>query len=174
MHPTPDELLRAIQRRLGQVKAEAALTPVARDALDDAERLLRRLERTWSHRLPFLVVDNRLAVDLLRSLAPHLPELSAEIDAAAAKVEGAGSGEPTMSGADEPPVDEPTVHDLNKQLQGLLGRAVHLLPDDADGDTGRARIADHLRARLAANPALNRTPSDRRPTVSDQQEDPAP
>lgn len=169
MHPTPDEQLRAVQRRLEQVRAEEALTPASREALDDAERLLRRLERTWSRRLPFLVVDNRLAIDLLRSLAPLLPELSAEIDAAAVE----GSGEPAESGAG-PPVDEPTAHELNKRLQGLLGRAVHLLPDDAAGDAGRARIADHLRSRLAANPALNRTPTDRHPPVADQQEDPAP
>ncbi len=154
MHPTPDEQLQAIERRLEQATSEQAisepaLTPAAREAIDDARRLLRRLQRAWAQRLPFLALDNRLAIELLTSLAPKLTELSAEIEALAAA-------------AAEPPVDEPTAHELNKRLQGLLGRAVHLLPDGPDGDAGRARIADHLRSRIAADPALNRTPTARR------------
>jgi hypothetical protein len=153
MHPTPDEQLQAVLRRLDEVDAEPSLLPPpARQALDDARRLLRRLERSWAQRLPFLVADNRLAVDLLGDLAPLLPDLSAEIDAAA-----------TEHSSLDSVTHEPTAHDLNTRLQALLGRAVHLLPDSDDGDVGRARIADHLRSRLAADPTLNRTPTDRLP-----------
>ncbi len=158
MHPTPEEQLRAVGRRLDEVAAEPSLPPPARDALDDARRLIRRLERSLATRLPFLLADNELATRLLNELAPLLTDLSAEIDNAV-DPRAAGPG----TGLDLPPVDEQTVHERNKQLQALLGRAVHLLPDGPDGDAGRARIADHLRSRLAANPALHRTPTDRRP-----------
>ncbi len=164
MHPTPDEQLQAVLRRLDEVNAEPSLPPPAREALDDARRLLRRLERSWAQRLPFLLLDNHLAVELLRSLAPLLPDLSAEIDAATAEHSSV-----TAPTSPRSTVDEATAHDLNKRLQGLLGRAVHLLPDGAEGDAGRARIADHLRSRLAADPTLNRTPTDRR-----QREEPHP
>ena len=151
MHPTPDEQLRAAQRTLDQVSVDPSLAPGAREALDDVRRMLRRLEASWAQRLPFLLLDNRLAMELLRSIAPHVPDLVAEIESADADV--------TSSGRDG--VNEPAAHDLNKRLQALLGRAVHCLPDDADGDAGRSRIAAHVRARLAADPALNRTPTHR-------------
>lgn len=158
MHPTPEEQLRAVERRLAEVAAEPSLPPPARDALDDARRLIRRLERSLATRLPFLLTDNELTTRLLDELAPLLPDLSAEIDAEIdTGVAGAGAG------FDHAVVDETTAHERNKQLQALLGRAVHLLPDGPDGDAGRARIAEHLRSRLAANPALHRTPTDRRP-----------
>lgn len=161
MHPTPEEQLRAVERRLDEVAAEASLTPPARDALDDARRLVRRLERSLATRLPFLLADNELATRLLIELAPLLPDLSSEIDAEV-EVDPAAAG--SGAGHDHAPFDEPTIHERNKHLQAMLGRAVHLLPDGPEGDAGRARIADHLRSRLAANPALHRTPTERRPT----------
>ncbi|MDH3682964.1 MAG: hypothetical protein OEV40_23790 [Acidimicrobiia bacterium] len=114
--------------------------------LADAARLLRRLERSWPKRMPFLVDDNHRALRLLEGLRPDLPSLAREISAA----------------MEHPPVDgEEAATDLNLGLQGLLARAVHALADDADGDKGRARIAEHLRRRLAVNPALNRDPVER-------------
>ena len=155
MHPSPEEQLRAILRSLDRVAAEPSLAPESREALDDASRLVRRLERSWARRLPFLLLDSQLAVELLRSLAPRVPDLAAEIEAATTD----------HSNIVGHTVDEPTVHDVNKRLQGLLGQAVHLLPDDTDGEAGRARIAEHLRSRLGADPALNRTPTDRLPPL---------
>lgn len=146
MHPTPDEQLRAVLRLVDGASADPGLAEETKAALVDAGRLIRRLERSWSARLPFLTVDNELAAELLADLAPLLPSLQNEIEAAV--------------GAPEPR-DEPTAHAANKRFQDLLGRAVHLLPDDPSGDDGRARIVAHLRSRLAADPALNRTPADR-------------
>jgi len=153
MHPTPEEQLQAVLRHLDAVAADSSLSESAREALDDARRLVRRLERTWAGRLPFLLTDNRLAAELLSDLSPMLPELVAEIDAAT-------RGLPASDGHD---IDEPSAHLLNKWLQDLLGRAVHLLPDHEGGDAGRSRIARHARERLAADPTLNREPTDRRP-----------
>ena len=59
MHPTPEEQLRAIERRLAEVvEAEPSLSASSRQALDDARRLLRRLEGSLAKRLPFLQADN--------------------------------------------------------------------------------------------------------------------
>lgn len=149
MHPTPDEQLRAIRRLVDGAAADPAIAPESEAMLTDASRLLRRLERSWARRLPFLVRDNELSGGLLAELAPQLSaDLAAEIEVVTTSL---------------PVNDEAAAHEMNKRLQGLLGQAGHLLPDDADGDAGRARIADHLRARLAADPALNRTPADRPP-----------
>ena len=153
MHPTPEELLQAIVRNLDQVAAEPSLASESREALDDARRLVRRLERSWAQRLPFLLLDNQLAAELLHSLIPLVPDLADEIETAVAD-------HTSLAGHR---LDEPAVHDMNKRLQGLVGQAVHILPDDADGDAGRSRIAAHLRSRLAADPALNRSPSGRHP-----------
>lgn len=153
MHPTPDDQLQAILRSIEQVAADPSLAPASRVALDDARRLVRRLERSWDRRLPFLLLDSQLAVELLNGLSPLLPRLSNQIETAAADLA-------TLFGHS---VDEPTAHQLNKNLQDLLAQAVHLLPDDAEGDAGRSRIAEHARSRLAADPTLNRTPTDRLP-----------
>ena len=113
MHPTPEEQLRAIERRLAEVvEAEPSLSASSRQALDDARRLLRRLEGSLAKRLPFLQADNELAARLLADLAPLLPDLSAEIESVTA----------TGDGANHRPVDEPAAHERNKHLQGLLGQ----------------------------------------------------
>ena len=154
MHPTPEEQLRVIERRLAEVvEAELSLSASSRQALDDARRLLRRLEGSLAKRMPFLQADNQLAARLLQDLAPLLPDLSVEIDSVIAPSDSVNQG----------PVDEPAAHERNKQLQGLLGRAIHLLPEGPEGDAGRARVAAHLRSRLAADPVLNRNPIDRQP-----------
>lgn len=153
MHPTPDEQLRAVLRSIDEVAAEPSLSPSSRAALDDARRLVRRLERTWTRRLPFLLLDNHLAAELLSSLAPMLPQLVDEIESAATAVSSIGGHT----------VEETTVHGTNKRLQDLLARAVHLLPDGHEGNAARSRIAAHARSRLAADPTLNRTPTDRLP-----------
>ena len=62
--------------------------------------------------------DTRASRDLLAELPDTAPDIVAalpEIDEAAEH-------------------DEPAAHELNKQLRGLLARAVHELPDDGEGD----------------------------------------
>ncbi len=98
MHPTPDEQLRAAHRLIEQVTADPALSAESKELLDDASRLLRRLERSWPHRLPFLAADNRLAADLLTALTPLLPDLAPDIEAATAE----------LPVDDEPPPTTPT------------------------------------------------------------------
>ena len=146
MHPTPSEQLQAIRHLIKRAQADPELSPESDQLLADAARLLRRLERSWPKRMPFLVDDNQRALRLLIELRPDLGPLAAEISAA----------------MERPPADgEEAAHDLNVELQGLLARAVHVLADDVDGDQKRARIAEHLHHRIAADPALNRHPAER-------------
>lgn len=146
MHPTPNEQLQAIGHLIDRVQANPELSPGSVQLLGDALRLLRRLERSWSRRMPFLIDDNRRAMWLLDELRPLLTSLSAEIPAAA-----------ELPAAES----EEAARRINVELQGLLARAVHVLGDGPDGDRGRARIAEHLRHRIAADPALNRDPVER-------------
>lgn len=149
MHPTPDEQLVAIERLImrGTEGTRRGAEPTTIEAdLTDASRLTRRLMRSWARRLPFLERDNELAIELLSSLVSKQPDLTAQVTGAIRARENADAG-------------EPSAHQLNKSLQMLLADAVHALPDDEAGDADRARIAAHLRARLAANPALHREPA---------------
>lgn len=148
MHPTPEEQLDAILRLVEGAASDSAIAEDSNAMLTDASRLIRRLQRSWSGRLPFLSHDNALAAELLTHLAPMLPSLQHEIDDVVRSVEQSRA-------------DEPATHETNKRFQGLLARAVHQLPGDNAGDEGRARIVTHLRNRLAADPALNRAPADR-------------
>lgn len=143
MYPTPSEQLQAVRHLIERVQAGEELTAESAQLLTDAARLLRRLERSWPRRMPFLVDDSRRVLAMLSELRPNLPTLEEEIAAA----------------TERPPPDGPdAAHQRNLELRDLLARAVHALPDDADGDAGRARIAEHLRRRLLADPALNRDP----------------
>ncbi|MGF1599857.1 MAG: hypothetical protein ACFCVK_23590 [Acidimicrobiales bacterium] len=148
MHPTPTEHLRAVRHLIERAQADPDAAAGSAHLLTDAVRLLRRLERSWPARQPFLVDDNRRAIRLLGELAPDLGPLAHEVAAA----------------SDRPPVDgEDAAHERNLELQALLARAVHVLADDAAGDRGRARIAEHVRQRIAADPTLNRDPAERPP-----------
>ncbi|MGB5760729.1 MAG: hypothetical protein WBM50_27695 [Acidimicrobiales bacterium] len=146
MHPTPSEQLQAIRHLIERAQADPELSEESDRLLGDAIRLLRRLERSWPKRMPFLVDDNQRAIRLLGELRPDLSPLAEEISAA----------------TERPPANgEEAADALNAQLQGLLARAVDVLADDPDGDRGRARISEHLRHRIAADPALNRHPVER-------------
>ncbi len=145
MHPTPEEQLRAIGRLVDGAAAVAEDVAASQAMLSEAGRLVRRLERSWSARLPFLIRDNELAAALLVEMSPSLDSLRAEIDAIVGSL---------------PRTDEPTAHSTNKALQDLLARAVHDLPDDPTGDRARDQIVAHLRSRLAADPSINRSPAD--------------
>ncbi|MGY9075344.1 MAG: hypothetical protein ACKVHU_20600 [Acidimicrobiales bacterium] len=143
MHPTPEEQLAAIRGFVDRAASDPDLGAETLATLADATRLLRRLERSWPARMPFLARDSKLAAKLLTDLGPQLPTLVAEIDVAS---------------SDLCVENEPAAHAVNVRLQDLLARASGQLPDDMNGDEGRARIAQHLRRRLAADPALNRDP----------------
>ena len=140
MHPTSEEQLAAVRRLLDDVAADDGLTERSRATLEEAARRLRRIERGAAARLPFLVADNKASRALLDELDDLAPELAAAV----------------------PPVDqeaehhEPAAHRLNKELRGLLARAVHELPETERGEGWRRRLADHLRRRIAADPSINR------------------
>jgi hypothetical protein len=138
MHPTGEEQLRAVCRRLELVAADPGLAPESVEALDDAVRQLRRLEGAWPARLPFLLADNEATAALLRDLGADLP-------AGLSAVERFGEG-------------EERAHEMNKAVRECLAQAVRGLPSTTDGDAARTRIALHLRRRIAADPALNRRP----------------
>ena len=80
MHPTPEEQLDAILRLVEGAASDSAIAEDSNAMLTDASRLIRRLQRSWSGRLPFLSHDNALAAELLTHLAPMLPSLQHEID----------------------------------------------------------------------------------------------
>lgn len=150
MHPTPEEQLQAILRLIDLAAGDPEMAAETKSTLADASRLVRRLERSLAIRLPFLADDNELAAELLTALAAQLPTLAEGIATAT---------------SDLPIASETKAHQTNKRLQELLGQAIHLLPDNAAGNDGRARISDHLRTRIAADPALNRSPAERRPSA---------
>lgn len=140
MHPTTEEHLAAVRRLLDEVAADPGVSGSSRLALDEAAKRLRRVERSGAARLPFLVGDNRASVELLAGLGDMAPDVVAAIP----DIDGAGQHR------------EPDVHELNKQLRALMARAVRELPDDGEGDAWRARVALHLRARIAIDPSINR------------------
>jgi hypothetical protein len=136
VHPTVDEQFRVIGRLLRGVAADAGLSPDAAEALADATRMLRRLEDSWAHMLPFLESDNLATEAVLAEVAPLLP---AELAAASSRL-----------GADG------TADERNQALRGLLADAIVALPDGDDGARARTAIAAHLRRRIDRNPALGR------------------
>lgn len=151
MHPTPEEQLQAVLRLVNHAATDPGMTPETKSTLADASRLIRRLDHSLATRLPFLVTDNELAAELLTDLAAHLPTMAEAIKTATSELST---------------FDEPKAHEANKRLRELLAQAVHLLGDNSTGNDGRARIAEHLRTRVAADPALNRSPAERRGSAS--------
>jgi hypothetical protein len=143
MLPTVEQQLRAIRRLVDAAARQPGLGEDGTAALALASSQLRRLEASLPARLPFLVEDNRRSAHLLAELAGVVPALAAE----AAALDGGATPEPT---------DEAAVHGRNLALRGLLARAVHDLGDGEAAEEGRARLARHLRDRLAADPSLNR------------------
>ena len=145
MHPTTEEQLAAVRRLLDDVAADAGLSERSRATLQEAASRLRRVERGAAARLPFLVADN----EACRSLLAELDDLTPDIAAAAVLAVEAG----VARGADH---HEPSAHQLNKELRGLLARAVRELPDGDGGAAWRRRLAGHLRTRTATDPSINR------------------
>ena len=107
--------------------------------------------------MPFLADDNERARALLQRLRGDVASLAPEIDAASAHA----APQTDQASARATTSSESQEHSANLVWQGLLARAVTELADDEAGDRGRAQIAAHMRARTAANPALNREPIQR-------------
>ena len=55
-------------------------------------------------------------------------------------------------------VEPATADERNEGLRRLLTAVIESLPDDSVGDSARRSIAEHLRLRTAANPALHKDP----------------
>jgi len=148
MRPTVGEQLAGIDRLLEQIGADPAIGSESALLLRDARRQLGRLRGSLDLRLPFLRWDNAASLAVLQAIAPRLP---ADFGARLA---------PLASASDE---DEHQATERNDALRTLLGEALDALAE-ADRDTGEGRVAhrlivDHLRARVAANPALNKNPT---------------
>src|SRR5215213_9260083 len=107
MHPTGEEQLTAIRRRLELVAADPGLAPESVETLTDVVRQLERLQGSWPARLPFLRADNRALAELLAEL-------------------GVAIG-PAMA-ADTPRAGEEQAHELNKALREQLAEIVRSLP----------------------------------------------
>lgn len=130
MRPTVDEQLDGVLRLLDAVAHAEDLPTGARDRLDDAQRLVRRVRGSWSSALPFLITDNAALEGLLHELGadlvlPPAPGDRADIAAAA-------------------------LH--NEQLRGRLSATIRALPRAPHGDDARELIAAYLKQRVAADP----------------------
>ena len=141
MHPTVEEQLRALRGVVDHVAAEQGLSTVGAQALANVALQLRRLEHSYSARLAFLLQDNLASAALLEQLEGTWVELAQTV---------MGNGGASMAPSED------QAHQTNKALRGLLARAVHELAADDAGDAARARIAAHLRRRVALDPSLNR------------------
>jgi hypothetical protein len=142
MHPTGPEQLRSVRRQLAAVADTDDLAPEHRAALVDAGRILERLEASWPARLPFLLADNAATEALLASVGAPVPATGGM-----ERADGADVGGP-----------EEAAHARNKVLRASLAAFVVALPSPPEADDVRRRVAAHLQARLAADPALHRRP----------------
>jgi hypothetical protein len=142
VRPTVEEQLRGVGRLLQVVAADADLSPESTEALAEASRMLRRLEVSWPHMVPFLDSDNRATAAVLEQVAPLLP---AELAAAASRPDAAIS----------------PAHERNQVLRALLAQAIVALPGGEAGAQARTAIGAHLRERVDRNPALGRVVGDR-------------
>ncbi len=142
MRPTIEEHLRGISRTLDEVATTRSIEASAA-LLSDAQKQLQRLAGSVSIRGPFLRWDNDAMATLMSDLAPRLPDPLRQLAAHVITADAAANG------------DE---HARNERLRSLMTSIVEALPDDDHGDQARRSIADHLRARAAANPALHKHP----------------
>jgi hypothetical protein len=158
MHPTVDEQLRGVRRLLdGVVEADGGLLSArSAAALDDARRIVRRLEWSWSLVLPFLDWDNRATEALLAELAALVP---AAVPAGSTPTAAAATQAPAA--AHPPELHFALAHERNLALRARLTAVVANLPEGAPAPAPEARalIAAHLRRRLETDPANRRAPA---------------
>lgn len=103
------------------------------ELLESAAKQLKRLAGAVAHRPAFLQWDNEMMIALLDDLT----------SASAAELQS------------ERFVDDEARNDA---LRERLTSLIHSLPYGEAGDQARRSIADHLCARVAANPALHKHP----------------
>jgi len=148
MRPTIDEQLAGVDRLLELVAADSALGDESALLLRDARRQLGRLRGSMPSRLRFIRWDNAATTTVLSEVVSILPS---EMQSKIGRLTDASTDQPS----DTPEADETG---LNNRLRTLLSEAIDVLPDTADGEAARLRIVGHLRARVDANPALNKAP----------------
>lgn len=145
MQPTTEAELAALRRTLERVGAQESLPPGVAEELSDAARALQRLERTCSRVLPHLVSDNEATAELLRELAPMVPDaLRVEIERAL----------PAEGSAPEPsPLEVAPANERNESLRGLLSRVILASPAEPGAAAAmRKRVAASLRQGLETRP----------------------
>ena len=141
MHPTIDEQLEGIARLIDRTASRHPDDPSI-DRLRTAAGTLRRIAGSWGEILPYLTWDNQAMTALLEEIANDQPgSAAADADRRLAQ-----TVDPTRVGE---------MHDRNKELRGLLAEAVRQLP--ADPAPMRAKIAAHLRERIARDPSSGRS-----------------
>lgn len=128
MRPTIDDQLDGARRLLAGVERDEGLSAASRELLAHVHRLLTRVGGSWSTTLPFLVEDNAATAALLADLGVPVPP-----------------GDPATS-------DVAAAAARNTELRDALAGAIRDLPRDARGVAARARIGEHLRRRVAADP----------------------
>jgi hypothetical protein len=132
VQPTLESELRATRSSLERIVSGEPDSETAA-SLHEVIRSLRRLERSASRFLPFLVAENAATRTLLADLAPLLTgDLAAQITAAVTPPD------------DQSPCDLDQVNETNAHLRDLLSRAIALLPDDAAGAAACERTREHL------------------------------
>ena len=145
MQPTVEAELSGVRRSLAALAADHALPADVTEELAAIARALQRVETSWPRVLPYLVSDNAATAELLRELAPLLPDdLRAAIDAA---VSGQGPAPDPAS------LDVGAANERNEFLRDLLSRAIVACPPgDAGATSARARIVACLRQSLDNRP----------------------
>lgn len=133
MRPTVGEQLAGIDRLLEIVAADPSLEASSTAYLADARKQLSRLTGSVDAREDFLRWDTDAALAVLATVNPALAERFVQS---------------AQSTADE----------ANVQIRSLLVEALDALGPDREGAEARGLIAQHLRARVDANPSLNKQP----------------
>jgi hypothetical protein len=140
LHPTIDEQLEGVARQIDRT-LERHPDDDSVDRLRAAAGTLRRIADSWAAMLPFFTWDNAAMCALLEQLEAASPEVRA-------------AGVRPLSAVEIDPLDVRAAHERNKVLRGLLAETVRALP--SGGAAARAKIAAHLRERIARDPFSGR------------------
>lgn len=142
MRPTIQEHLLGVGRVVDELAADPELSDDSAELAASAAKQLKRLAASVTARPSFLRWDNHTMSALLSELVPLLPDEAQHLVAQSNETAG-------------PSPDDET---RNEALRRLMTVVIQALPDGQSGDRARRAVADHLRARAAANPALHKNP----------------
>lgn len=134
MHPTIEEQLAGIRRLLTVASEATPLAPTSADAIENARRLLTRVERSWSALLPFYLADNAALRELLGG-----PSTDVETN--------------TASDSAAPEDDVAAQARWNSMLREELSAAIRDLRRDETDGVLRRRIHTYLVARVEKDPS---------------------